>query len=270
MNTTKNLIAVLLLLSPLSICPSRGETTDRKAFIEALREHKESGTERDFSDELRETISQDKNGKLIQVISEDPELNSAIFYNLDAVPERFLELVLASWLEDDYQWGARGGMYYSPATQLDHWLRNRIRPTTIVDPQAGKNLYFVLEDKNTRIELAKVLRRCYSDKELSLEDRSERRAEAWNAIVGIVERSFPRLLEEDKKRRADAAKEPKPEPGHFLKELKQGNPEGGTMNQAGEQANIETDRWMWFLLAIAVLLGATGFLLRGRITRRRS
>jgi hypothetical protein len=91
--------------------------------------------------------------------------------------------------------------------------------------------------------------------------------------VSIVEQSFPRLLEEDNERRSAAAKEPKPEPGQFLKKLKQGNPEHAAIDHASGQANIEKDQWIWYLLAIVVLLGVAGFLLRSRIAksiRRRS
>jgi hypothetical protein len=64
-------------------------------------------------------------------------------------------------------------MHYSPATQLDHWLRDKIRPADIVDPPAIQNLHYVLEDKNTRIKMAKILRACYSDEELESGERSE-------------------------------------------------------------------------------------------------
>lgn len=273
MNAQKFLFVVLFTQFAMSICSSRGATPDDRAFIEAIREHNKNGTQRNFSYEFRERIKQDKNGDLIKAISEDPELNSSIFYNLDAVPEKFAELVIASWLEDDYQWGSRGGMYYSPSTQLDHWLRATIRPEDIVDPPAIQNLYYVLEDKHTRKKMAEILRACYSDEELNSGERSERRAEAWGKIVGIVEQSFPRLLEEDNARRSAAATDPKPKPGQFLEKLKQRNPEHTPIDQASGQANIEKDQWIWYLLAVVVFLGVAGFLLRSRIatrTRRRS
>jgi|GEM_PF-7004241 len=237
MNMTKSLFIIILALSGMSIGLSWAKSSDSEAFIETLRQHNRKGTQLEFSAQLRERISQDDSGDLILAIAGDAEINSAIFYNLDAAPERFLELVLAFWLEDDLQWRSRGGMYYSPATQLDYWLRNRIRPEESSGSIEAKNLYFVLEDKDTRIELAKVLRESYSNEELDAEKRRDRRAAAWNKIVVIEEEAFPRLLENDKKRRAEAAKESKPESGQFLKKLKQESPDDVTTNQPSGQAN---------------------------------
>lgn len=269
MNISRIPLIVLFVLSTMTVCPVWGEALADQSFIETLREHKKNGTERDFSAKLREVISEDEDGELIKQLVENSELNSAIFYNLDAAPEQFLELILAFWLEDELQWGSRGGMYYSPATQLDQWLRNKIRPQDTVGSTEAKNLYFVLEDKHTRMELAKVLRESYSDEELDSDEREDRRAAAWNKIVDIVDESFPRLLEEDEKRRAEAAKEPKPEPGQFLKKLKQANAEGAAINNPSGQANANTEsaRWTWILLALVAILGGLGFVLRDRITR---
>lgn len=96
MNAQKFLFVVFLTQFAVSICSSRGESPDGQAFIESIREHNRNGTQLDFPQELRERIKKDKSGDLIKMISEDPELNSAIFCNLDAVPEKFAELVIAS------------------------------------------------------------------------------------------------------------------------------------------------------------------------------
>ncbi len=237
MNATKFLFIILLTLAGMGICPSWGKPLDNKAFIEALREHNKNGTQLEFSEQLRKTISQDKSGDLIIAISEDAELNSAIYYNLDVVPERMSALVIALWLEDDYQWGARGGMYYSPATGIVQALRRSIRPSDAEDPDSIKNILYVLQDKGTRLKMAKVLRACYSDEELDSDESSKRRTEAWGRIVYIVEKSFPVLLEEDTKRRAEAAGEPRPEPGLFLKKLRQESSDDVTTNQPSGQAN---------------------------------
>jgi hypothetical protein len=274
MNAKKTLLVVLVSLCTLSILPSWGQTPDGQPFVEALREHKKNGTERDFAEEFKEAIKRDKKGDLIKAISEDPELNSVIFHNIDAVPDKFVELVIASWLEDDNQWGARGGFYHSPAHGISETLRKYIRPADAVDPPAVQKMYFVLEDKNTRTELAKVLRASYYDEELDSDERSKRRNEAWGGIVNIVEKSLPVLLEEDKKRRAEAAGEPKAEPGQFLKKLRQESSEGVTTNHSSRQPNTETSRWMWLLIAFVAILGVLGFSFRDQIirsiTRRRS
>lgn len=267
MNISRIPLIVLFVLSTMTACLVWGEAIADQHFIETLREHKKNGTDRDFSATLREAIRGDEDGELIKQLVEDSELNSAIFHNVDAAPERFLELILAFWLEDELQWGSRGGMYYSPATQLDQWLRNKIRPQDTVDSTEAKNLYFVLEDKDTRMELAKVLRESYSDEELDSEERKDRRAAAWSKIVDIVDESFPRLLEEDEKRRAKAAKEPKPAPGQFLKKRKQGNAKDAAISHPRGKANTESTRWTWILLALVAILGGLGFVLRDRITR---
>lgn len=274
MNANKTLLVVLVSLCTLSILPSWGQASGGQPFIETLRDHNKNGTQLEFSEQLRKAISQDKSGDLILAISEDSELNSAIFYNLDVVPERFSVLVIALWLEDDYQWGARGGMYYSPATGILQALRRSIRPSDAEDPDSIKHLLYVLEDKGTRLKVARVLRACYSDEEIETERRGEIRTAAWSEIVRIVEESFPVLLEEDKKRRAEAAGEPKAEPGQFLKKLRQEKSEGVTTNHSSSQPNTETYRWMWLLLALVAILGILGFSFRDRIirsiTRRRS
>jgi hypothetical protein len=228
---------VLVAQCSLSILPSWGQIPDGQSFIETLREHKKNGTERDFAKELREAIKRDKKGNLVKAISEDPELNSAIFHNIDAVPDKFVELVIASWLEDDNQWGARGGFYHSPAHGISEALRQYIRPADAADPPTVQKLYFVLEDKNTRAALAKVLRTCYNEEKLSLDERSKRRTEAWRGIVDILEESFPLLLEGDTKRRAEAAGEQRPEPGLFPKKLRQEGSDEVTSNQPSGQAN---------------------------------
>ena len=274
MNAKKTLLAMLVAFGTLSIPSTWGQTSDEQPLIEALREHKKNGTERDFSEKLREVIKQDEKGELVKAISLDPDLNGVIVYNIDAVPNRFVELVIASWLEDENQWGARGGFYHSPANAISEALREYIRPPDAVDPPAVQRLYFVLEDKNTRIELAEVLRTCYSDEELDSDERSKRRAKAWGEIASIVEESFPVLLEEDEKRRAEAAMEPKAEPGQFLKKLRQESSEGVTTNHATRQPNAETYRWIWLLTALVAMLGVLGFSFRDQIrrsiTRRRS
>lgn len=269
MNMSKFFLTALLALAGIGICQSWGEPLDSEAFIESLREHNKNSTQLEFTEQLRKTISQDKSGELILAISADSELNSAIFYNLDVIPEDFSVLVIALWLEDDNQWGARGGMYYSPASGIVQAFRRHIRPSNADDPDSIKHILYVLEDKESRLEMAKILRATYSDEPLEPESKSKARAAAWAEIVRIVEQSFPRLMEEDKKRRAEAAKEPKPKPGQFLEKLKQENAEGAAINHPSGQANANTEsaRWTWILLALVAIFGGLGFFLRDRITR---
>ncbi|MBB5353594.1 hypothetical protein HNR46_003855 [Haloferula luteola] len=103
MNVSKFVFTVLLALAGMGICPSLGEPLDGEAFIESLREHNRNSTQLEFNEQLRKAISQDESGDLIITISLDPEINSALFYNLDVIPVKFLLIVIARWLEEDNQ-----------------------------------------------------------------------------------------------------------------------------------------------------------------------
>jgi len=269
MNQKIYICTMLLSLFAFMVSSAQLEIADDRAFMEALRKHNKDGTQRDFAEDFRKKIGQDEEGNLIAEISKDPDLNSTIFYNLDAVPERYVELVIANWLEDDVKWGSRGGFYHSPSSGILQALRMYVRPDQANDPVSIKYLLFVMEDKKTRLEMAKILRTCYSEQDLRPEERMDRRDQAWDEIVKIVEQSYPRLLEEDKMRRVEAAKEPNPLPGQFLKQLKEEESKGATTGQANNEGSVNTERRIWYLITITIvpLLICIGLLLRARLKR---
>ncbi|WP_221285280.1 hypothetical protein [Haloferula luteola] len=146
-------------------------------------------------------------------------------------------------------------------------FRRYIRPSDADDPESIKHLIYVLEDKDTRLKMAKVLRDANLVEPLEPKQNGEMRAAAWAGMVKIVEQSFPQLMEEDKKRRAEAAKEPKPEPAQLLKKPKQEIPKGEATVIPSRQAKTESNRWMWLLLVSVTILCALGLSLRDRITK---
>lgn len=274
MNQKAPIFTALLILLASNVSSAQSEIADDAEFIEILRNHGEHNTLREFADEFRKKIELDSDGSLVKEISRNPNLNSTIFRHVDAVPNKYVELVLANWLDDETKWGSKGGFYYSPSSRIEYWIRLYISPQDSNDLKSNSALRFVLENGDIRKALAEVLWACYYDGELDSDKRSERRSEAWAKIVSIVEESFPVLLEDDKKRRDEAAGEPDAEPAEFLKKLRQESSDGVTTNHSSRQPNTETYRWIWLLIALVAILGVLGFSFRDQIirsiTRRRS
>lgn len=265
----RNFLLLFLLLQFVSRTSlAQAEVPDDRDFMEVFREVIAEGRQLDFAEVFRAKIWQDEDGSLIKEISKDPDLNSAIFFHLDAVPEKYAVIVLASWLEDDFQWGARGGSYYSPAGPFEHWLRFHMKPSDADEPPSGGNMYFVLENKETRQELAKILRESYSEKDLLPEERKIRRSAAWAGIMEIVSDAYPRLLEEDKERRANADTGSREQAENFLKNIrieenmpsdlsvKSSAPQKATEDHFASSSEQSISTIQWGLTLILILVAA--------------
>lgn len=254
------------------LCSAQAENADDYVFLDSINKHKSDGThtQSDFTDRFREKIGQDIDGSLIKLISKDPRVNSIIFYHFDAVPQQFVELVLANWLEDDTQWEIQGSVYNSPAGPFWHWLSLNFGQKESKQIASSFPLQFVMENKGVRREMAEIIREGYSEHDLRNEQRLERRRKAWNEIINILEVALPRLLQENQELRVMAAKELQQLPtNNFTKKQPDQNGKERSVSDLKNDETKEHAHWLWYLLLGMATVIVAVIYLRIRISSSR-
>ena len=106
--------------------------------------------------ELRRRLAQDEDGALVYRLLGDPNLRRLLFYNIDAAPDQYVDLILAEELTDDMVWDLwRTGMMYSSALAIACTIVERFEPQDWVN---ADTLSMALEDKKDRLAISAILR----------------------------------------------------------------------------------------------------------------
>ena len=186
-----------MCLDGLSI-PCHGEATqDLDKYIQILHKHYEEKKLLSATDNFREHLKQDIDGRMINKLLADEKLCGLLFANYDAAPNKYLDLILAGHLLDKNLWESKAGWVYSPAEGVAKSISEHLGIQNVEKKIPSGSLEYVLENKLVRVEISKVLRGLHSDEKLSPNEETERKNAARDAIIGLVNDSYYRLVEEE-------------------------------------------------------------------------
>lgn len=267
MNTYLPKLTLLLICLIFSYPQCSGEPQeDVRSYIQTLHKYDEEKTFFKNIEGFRIHLQQDVDGVLIQELLKDDKLRKYLLSNFDGAPDRFVDLILAYHLEDGPNWGSLGGFYRSPSGGISAALQNRLNPKQIKDNMVPGSLYFVLEYREVRLEISKVLRELYTDEILPMEVVEARKFNAWNKIIQIVNNSYESLFEENRlkreKYRLEAQQLAQSKTGKNLLQKKLfPEPEKRIPPEIAQQKPLEykLSRWWYGVLFAFVFIGGLWF-----------
>lgn len=261
MNTNFAKLFLSLICFFLTHFPCHGETKEEfQEYIQTLHEHRNRGAFFTIEDDFRERLKHDTNGTLVRELLRDHELRGILFVNFDVAPDKFVDLILAEHLVDNSQWESQGGLFRSPSPGIASAIGERFRPKDLGSRMPPDSLGFVLEDKEMRSKISKVLRDLSSDKEMSPDLVIERRNAARDEIVELVNGSYERLLKAERSKREEYHSSPQSSgpTGTDPKLIQEKSSEHPLKPSSTTEANHETMAhkkifWWYGILSLIVL-----------------
>ena len=176
---------ICFLVCPAGASGLEGATPpgELEEYIRSLQVHFENKTFLTIRDDFREHLIQDSDGSLLRRMLRSPDLRKMLFANLDAPPNKYQDLILAEFLEDEANWSSMGDLFYSPAVGIALKILARFDPQGWLD---HTSLTLALAERTDRLAISSVLRNLSEELEFSTDTETQEIIDAARDEIVVI------------------------------------------------------------------------------------